>query len=199
MTGTSDGVRVLGLGDAVPDVHPETFLAAGVTVVGDVVIAARASIWYGAVLRGDGDRIEVGAGSNVQDNCVLHADRGFPLRLGNGVTVGHGAVLHGCRVGDHSLIGMGAVVMNGAEIGSESMVAAGTVVLEGTGVPARSLIAGVPGKVRRTLTEDEIARMRDSARIYEALRQRHAEPVQYVADARTFLHHQQGESTTPPS
>ena len=171
---TSDGARVLGLGDAVPDVDPDAFVAAGATVVGDVLIAARSSIWYGAVLRGDGDRIEVGAGSNVQDNCVLHTDPGFPLRLGTGVTVGHHAVLHGCQVGDDSLVGMGTVVMNGAAIGPESMIAAGTVVLEGTSVPARSLIAGVPGKVRRTLTDDEVAGLRRSAQTYESLRLHHA-------------------------
>lgn len=171
---STDGARLLALDGAAPEIHLEAFVAPGATVVGDVLIAARAGIWYGAVIRGDGDRIEIGAGSNVQDNCVLHADPGYPLRLGTGVTVGHQAVLHGCEVGDDSLVGMGAVVMNGAEIGSESMIAAGAVVLEGTVIPTRSLVAGVPGKVRRSLSDQEVARMRRSAETYVSLRLRHS-------------------------
>jgi len=138
-----------------PEVDPSAWIAPGATLIGRVRVAARASVWFTAVLRGDGDEITVGQDSNVQDGCVFHADPGYPLHLGNGVAVGHRAVLHGCTVEDRVLIGMGAVVMNGARIGTGSLVAAGAVVLEGTDVPPGSLVAGVPGKVRRETTEEE--------------------------------------------
>lgn len=149
-----------------PLVDPTAFLAPGATLVGDVAVAADASIWYGAVLRGDGDSISVGRGSNVQDGCVLHTDAGFPVLVGTGVSIGHRAVVHGCTVEDDVLVGMGAVVMNGALVGRESLVAAGAVVLEGTQIPARSLVAGVPAKVRRPLTDDEVAGVKRNAQVY---------------------------------
>ena len=136
------------------------------TLIGQVSIASRASIWYGAVLRGDRASISVGEGSNVQDGSVLHADPGFPCSLGDRVTVGHRAVVHGCTIGDDVLVGMGAVVLNGARVGSGSLLAAGTVVLEGAEVPPGSLVAGVPGKVRRELTADERGRIELNAANY---------------------------------
>jgi carbonic anhydrase/acetyltransferase-like protein (isoleucine patch superfamily) len=148
---------LLPFGEHVPSVDPQSWLAPTATVVGDAVVEEGASIWFGAVVRADGARITIGAGSNVQDNCVFHADPGFPLTLGRDVAVGHGAILHGCTIEPGVLVGMGAVVMNGARIGSGSIIAAGTVVLEGTDVPPRSLVAGVPGKVRRETTDDEVA------------------------------------------
>jgi carbonic anhydrase/acetyltransferase-like protein (isoleucine patch superfamily) len=148
---------IISLGDVTPTVDDTAWVAPGATLVGDVHVAAQASVWFGTVLRGDGDTIRIGARSNLQDGCVGHTDPGFPLTVGDGVSVGHRAVLHGCTVGDGALVGMGAVVMNGAAIGALSLVAAGAVVLEGTQVPPRSLVAGVPATVRRELTDDEVA------------------------------------------
>ncbi len=120
-----------------------------------MTLGESASVFYGAVLRADIDAISIGDRSNVQDNVAMHVDRGVPLTIGSGVSVGHGAVVHGCTIEDDCLIGMGSTVLNGAVIGSGSLVAAGAVVLEGTVVPPGSLVAGVPGKVRRELTEAE--------------------------------------------
>jgi carbonic anhydrase/acetyltransferase-like protein (isoleucine patch superfamily) len=166
--------RLLGYRDSSPEIADDAFVAAGATVVGATRLAADGSIWYGAVVRADGDRIVIGERSNVQDGCVLHADPGFPVEIGTGVSVGHGAVVHGCTVEDDVLIGMGAVVLNGARVGAGSIIAAGAVVLEGTSVPAGSLVAGVPGKVRRTLTEDEVDGNRGNAQRYVARAQEYA-------------------------
>lgn len=168
---------LLGLDGTAPQVADDAWVAPGVTLVGAVTLRSKASVWFGSVLRADGDRIEIGEGSNVQDGCVLHTDPGFPLALGSGVSVGHRAVLHGCTVEDDVLVGMGAVVLNGARIGRGSLVAAGAVVLEGTEVPPGSLVAGVPAKVRRTLTAEEVERNRENARVYLGLRARYAEQI----------------------
>ena len=166
--------RRLALGPVAPSVAPTAWVAPDAVLVADVHLADGASVWYGAVLRADGDRIDVGAGTNLQDGVVVHADPGLPVSLGAGVSVGHRAVLHGCTVEDDVLIGMGAVVLNGARVGRGSLVAAGTVVLEGTEVPPGSLVAGVPGKVRRATTEAEQQRIVENAASYRALRDRHA-------------------------
>jgi len=157
-----------------PDVAEDAWIAPTAVLVGRVTIGNGSSAWYGAVLRADGDAITVGAGSNVQDGCVVHADPGFPASIGDGVVVGHGAVVHGCTVEDGALIGMGARVLNGARIGAGSLVAAGAVVLEGTQVPPRSLVAGVPAKVRRPLTDDEAAGIRAGAAGYVERAREHA-------------------------
>lgn len=157
-----------------PKVGPGCWLAHNATLVADVTLHEGVSIWFGAVLRGDYAPITIGAHSNVQDVCAMHTDFGFPLVVGSGVSVGHRAVLHGCTVEDDVLIGMSATVLNGARIGAESLVAAGTVVLEGTEIPPRSLVAGVPGKVRRSLTDDEVAKVRANAEVYSDLAQRYA-------------------------
>ncbi len=138
-------------------------------MIGRAEIAAGASVFYGAVVRADMDRISLGAGSNLQDNVAVHTDTGFPTVIGAGVSVGHSAVIHGCTVEDHCLIGMSATVLNGAVIGEGSLVAAGAVVLEGTVIPPRSLVAGVPGKVRRQLNDDEYAHVVANAEEYLAL------------------------------
>lgn len=161
--------------DVRPAVAPDAWVAPNATLVGAVRLAPQASVWYGAVLRADGDDIEVGFGSNVQDGCVLHADPGFPVQVGEGVSIGHNAVVHGCLIEDGVLVGMGAVVLNGARIGRGSLVAAGAVVLEGTEVPPGSLVAGVPGKVRRELSEDEVRGLRANAERYRERRRRYAE------------------------
>lgn len=139
------------------------------TLIGRVAVGAESSVFFGAVLRADAADIVVGERSNLQDNVVVHADPGFPTRVGDGVSVGHGAVLHGCTIGDDSLIGMNSTVLNGAVIGTNCLIAAGAVVLEGAIVPDGSLVAGVPGRVRRELTEDEREGIRANARHYVAL------------------------------
>jgi carbonic anhydrase/acetyltransferase-like protein (isoleucine patch superfamily) len=148
-------------------------VAPNATVVGDVTIGSGSSIWYGAVVRADTAPIRVGNGSNVQDNCVLHADPGFPLTIGNNTTVGHGAICHGATIGHGVLVGMGAVVMNGSTIGDGSLIAAGAVVLEGTDIPPRSLVAGVPGKVIRHVSDVDAAVLLNNAQNYTALAGRH--------------------------
>jgi len=157
-----------------PRVDGSAFIAENATLIGDVVVHPDAVVMYGAVLRADRDRIEVGAGSNLQDNVSVHGDPGKPTIVGRGVSVGHAAMLHGCTIEDDCLIGMSATVLNGAVIGRESLVAAGAVVLEGTIVPPRSLLAGVPAKVRRDLTDDEIAGIRANAATYRMLGAEHA-------------------------
>ena len=147
-------------------VHPSAWIAPGAVVVGDVTLGENSSVWFQAVLRGDTDPIRVGRRTNIQDGCILHADPGFPCQLGDGVTLGHRAIVHGAIVEDDVLIGMGAIVMNGARIGAGSIVGVGAVVTEGTIVPAGSLVLGLPGKVRRELTSEEIARNRRTAQIY---------------------------------
>ncbi len=138
----------------------------GPVVVGAVTMNARASLWYGAVARADEEVIVIGPDSNVQDGCTLHSDPGFPLLVGRGVTVGHRVVLHGARVDDDVLIGMGSVVMNGAHIGAGSIVAAGAVVTPNTTVPPGSVVAGVPAKVVRQATDDDLAHIRANAESY---------------------------------
>ena len=159
---------VLPFGEHAPDIAPTSWLAPTATVIGNAVVGDDVSIWFGAVVRADAARITVGAGSNVQDNCVFHADPGFPLTLVAEVAVGHGAVLHGCTIEPGVLVGMNAVVMNGAHVGSGSIIAAGAVVLEGMQVPERSLVAGVPAKVRRATTDEEVASIARNVAGYRA-------------------------------
>jgi carbonic anhydrase/acetyltransferase-like protein (isoleucine patch superfamily) len=165
---------LLPLADRTPSIENGAWVAPGAIVVGDVRLEARASLWYAAILRGDGDAIVVGADANIQDGCVLHADPGMPVRVGARVSVGHRAVLHGCIIEDEVLVGMGAVVLNGARIGTGSIVAAGSVVLEGTTIPANALVAGIPAKVRRSTTEQERHDIVVNAEHYVALASRHA-------------------------
>jgi carbonic anhydrase/acetyltransferase-like protein (isoleucine patch superfamily) len=166
--------RILALPDREPAIADDAWVAPGATVVGAVTLGPGSSVWYGAVLRADHDTITVGARTNIQDNSVLHADPGIPLTLGEGITVGHRVVLHGCTIGDDTLVGMGSVIMNGARVGARCLVAAGALILEGVEVPEGSLVAGAPAKVRRPLTDDEIASLRASAASYEDLRRQHS-------------------------
>ncbi len=149
-----------------PKIDDEAFVAPTAVVVGAVTMGPRSSIWYGAVARADHEVIEIGEGSNVQDGSTLHSDPGFPLLVGRGVTVGHNVVLHGARVDDDVLVGMGSVVMNGAHIGAGSIVAAGAVVTPGSRVPPGSLVAGVPAKVMRQTTEADLEHIRGNAASY---------------------------------
>ncbi|MEU8599946.1 gamma carbonic anhydrase family protein [Streptomyces parvulus] len=158
-----------------PKVDPGAFVAPTAAVIGDVTLHAGASLWYGAVARGDVERITVGADSNVQDNCTLHADPGFPVTVGERVSIGHNAVVHGATVEDDCLIGMGATVLNGAVIGAGSLVAAQALVPQGMRVPPGSLVAGVPAKVRRELTEEERQGVTLNGTMYAALAVEHRE------------------------
>ena len=147
-------------------VHDSAFIAAGAVVVGDVSLAADVSIWFNAVLRGDSESLTIGAGSNIQDGAVCHADPGLPLRIGKGVTVGHRAIVHGATIGDGSMIGMGAIVMNGARIGRGCLVGAGALVTERKSFPDHMLILGSPARTIRAVTADELDMMQRTARDY---------------------------------
>lgn len=145
--------------DFKPTLAERTYVAPTAVLVGQVVLKAGANVWFGAVLRGDNEPITVGENSNIQENSVLHTDAGAPLSIGANVTVGHSVTLHGCTIGDNSLIGMGAIVLNHANIGANSIVGAGALVTEGKTYPEGVLLVGSPAKVLRTLTEEEIARL----------------------------------------
>ena len=170
----ADDASILSLPAGSPGVHETAFVAAGARLVGDVSLGEGASVWYNAVVRGDSAPIVLGPGSNLQDNVSVHVDAGHPVLIGADVSVGHNAVVHGCTIGDGSLIGMGSVVLSGAVIGAGCLVAGGAVVLEGTVVPDGSLVAGVPAKVRRALTDDEKAGIVRNAQIYRAHSAAHA-------------------------
>ena len=157
---------IYALGDVTPVIDPSTWVAPGCYVIGKVTLDARASVWFGSTLRGDNEMITVGASSNVQENCVLHTDMGFPLAIGTGCTIGHKAMLHGCTIGDNSLIGMGATILNGAVIGNNCLIGAGALITEGKVIPDGSLVMGVPGKVVRDLDDAAIAGLRASALHY---------------------------------
>lgn len=156
------------LGDQSPTLPPEGeyWVAPTAVVLGDVVLGRNASVWFGAVLRGDTDRLTVGENSNIQDLSVLHADAGVPLTIGRDVTVGHKAMLHGCTIGDNSLIGIGAVILNGARIGRNCLIGANALIPEGKDIPDGSLVMGQPGKVIRELNEGQIAALTASAEHY---------------------------------
>ncbi|GAB3518595.1 gamma carbonic anhydrase family protein [Arthrobacter monumenti] len=156
-----------------PAIDADAFVAPSATIIGDASLGKDASAFYGVVVRGDTAAIKVGDGSNLQDNVVLHADPGFPTTVGARVSVGHSAVVHGCTIGDDCLIGMSATVLNGANIGAGTLVAAGAVVLEGTEIPPRSLVAGVPAKVRRELSDEELDGVKENAKHYVELARAH--------------------------
>jgi carbonic anhydrase/acetyltransferase-like protein (isoleucine patch superfamily) len=166
-------MAIYQLDDLSPQVPDSAWVAPNAQVMGDVVMGEHSSLWYGAVARGDTATLTIGAGSNVQDGSVLHADRGAPLTIGEGVTVGHQAVLHGCTVGDGSLIGIGAIVLNHARIGRHCLVGAGSLVTEGKVFPDGVMIMGTPAKVVRELTPEQIEGLRQSAAHYVANAQRH--------------------------
>lgn len=160
------GASVLGLPERIPSIAEDAFVAAGARLVGAVTLSPGSSVWYNAVLRADSAAITIGQDSNVQDNVSVHVDDGHAVVIGAKVSVGHNAVIHGCTIGDGSLIGMGAVVLSGAVIGAGCLIAGGAVVLGGTEVPDGSLVAGVPAKVRRALSDQERAGLIANADIY---------------------------------
>ena len=167
-------MAIYQLGDDVPRIAPSAWVADSAQVIGRVELGEGASVWYGAVLRGDNEWITIGARSNVQDGSVLHTDIGWPLTLGEDVTIGHQVMLHGCTVGDGSLIGIQAIVLNGARIGRNCLVGAGAVVTEGKEFPDNSLIVGAPAKVVRELSPEQLARLKLPGAGYVQNAQRHS-------------------------
>ena len=151
-----------------PQIAPDAWVAPDANLIGRVVLEAAASVWFGCTLRGDNEEIRVGAGSNVQENCVLHTDMGYPLVIGADCTIGHKAMLHGCTIGAGSLIGMGATVLNGARIGRGCLIGAGALITEGKEIPDGSLVMGAPGKVVRLLDDAARAKLLQSAENYRA-------------------------------
>ncbi|MER5785737.1 gamma carbonic anhydrase family protein [Streptomyces mobaraensis] len=174
---STERALITGVGGKEPVVDPAAFTAPTSVVLGDVTLAPGSGVWYHAVLRADCGPITLGADSNIQDNCTVHVDPGFPVTIGERVTVGHNAVLHGCTVEDDVLIGMGATVLNGAHIGAGSLVAAQALVPQGMRVPPGSLVAGVPAKVRRELTAEEREHVRINAALYVELAKTHREAL----------------------
>ncbi len=158
-----------------PITEAGTWIADSADVIGNVHLARNVSVWYQSVIRGDAGKISIGKDTNIQDQCVLHSDPGHKLTIGEGVSVGHGAIIHGCRIHDHCLIGMGAVIMNGAEIEPYSMIAAGAVVLENTVIPSGSLAVGCPAKVVKSLSEAQREQIIKNAQHYLELKEEHRE------------------------
>jgi carbonic anhydrase/acetyltransferase-like protein (isoleucine patch superfamily) len=157
---------IYALDGVAPEIHDDTWVAPGAHVIGRVVLEEGASVWFGTTLRGDNEEIRIGAGSNVQENCVFHTDMGYPLTVGRDCTIGHKAMLHGCTIGDGSLVGMGATVLNGAVIGKGCLIGAGALIPEGREIPDGSLVMGMPGKVVRDLDAEAQARLLASAAHY---------------------------------
>ncbi len=152
------------------------FVAGNATIIGDITFGKQTGIWFGAVIRADKDRVIIGDRSNIQDNCVVHTSKGFPVTIGNDVSVGHGAILHGCSIHDQVLVGMGAIVLNGAKVGRGSIIGAGAVITEGKEIPQNSVVIGVPGK---------IVKQTDAAQQQKIL----TNAASYVESAREYLHH----------
>lgn len=169
--------RILPYKGIMPKLHPSVFVTEGCYIIGDVEIGKDSSVWFGSVIRGDVFHIRIGERTNIQDNSILHVTHDlYPTLIGNDVTVGHGVILHGCTVNDFCLIGMGAKVLDQAVIGSNSLIAAGTVVRERFQVPEGVLVAGVPGKIVRDLTQDEIDRLHESSQNYQQYVQSYLNP-----------------------
>ena len=152
------------------------FVAGNATVTGDITVGSHVGIWFGAVIRADKDRIVIGDRSNIQDNCVVHTSKGFPVIIGNDVSVGHGAILHGCTIDNKVLVGMGAIILNGAKIGNGSIIGAGTVVTEGKDIPPNSVVIGVPGRIVKQTDPDQQQHILNNA-------------ASYVELAREYVHH----------
>lgn len=155
------------LGDRIPQIHQDTWVAPDANLIGKVVLEEAASVWFGTTIRADHEEIRVGKGSNVQENCVFHVDAGYPLSIGRDCTIGHKVMLHGCTIGDNSLIGMGATILNGAKIGKNCLIGAGALITENKEIPDGSLVMGVPGKVVRELDAEAIEGLTQSAVHYQ--------------------------------
>lgn len=160
-------MTLYALGDDAPQIAQDTWVAPDANLIGKVVLESAASVWFGSTIRADHEEIRIGQGSNVQENCVMHIDAGYPLTIGKGCTIGHKVMLHGCTIGDNTLIGMGATILNGATIGKNCLIGAGALITEGKDIPDGSLVMGVPGKVVRQLDDAAIQGLRASALHYQ--------------------------------
>ncbi len=176
-------MAIYQLGDVTPDVHETSWVAPTASVIGNVILAEHSSVWFGAVLRGDNDPIKVGARSNIQDNSILHTDPGCPLDIGEGVIVGHRVMLHGCTIGDNSLIGIGATVLNRAKIGKNCLIGAHALITEGKEIPDNSMVVGAPGKIIKTLNESQIAMLRLNAEVYVKNAERFEQDLKLIANS----------------
>ena len=175
-------MTIYALGDHAPRIHEDTWVALDANLVGKVVLEQGASVWFGCTIRADHEEIRVGEGSNVQENCVMHIDAGYPLTIGKNCTIGHKVMLHGCTIGSNTLIGMGATVLNGAKIGNNCLIGAGALITERKEIPDNALVMGVPGKVVRTLDEDAIESLRASAVHYQNNMRRYRETLKPYED-----------------
>lgn len=157
--------------DFKPQIGRNSWISETATIIGNVKIGDNVGIWFGVVLRGDVAPIEIGNNTNIQDNSVVHSEVGYPTKIGNGVTIGHNSIIHGCEIGDDTLIGMGAIILNGAKIGKNCIIGAGSVITEGKIIEDNSLVLGVPGKVVRKVTDEEIKRIKENSRAYINLKE----------------------------
>lgn len=173
-------MAIYKLDDDIPHIPANAYVSAEATVIGKVTVGERASIWTGAAIRGDNEPIVIGDGSNVQEGAVLHTDPGYPMEIGRNVTIGHQAMLHGCTIGEGSLIGIQSLVMNGATIGRQCLVGAGSIVTERKSFPDRSLILGVPARVVRELTDEEVANLERSAQGYAGRGERYRTKLERI-------------------
>ena len=168
------------LGEFTPEIDPQTWIAPNATVIGKIRLARNVSIWWNCTLRGDIDQIVIGENTNIQDNSVLHTDHGIELNIGRNVTVGHHTILHGCTIGECTLIGMGATLLNRSVIGKNCLIGANTLIPEGKVIPDRSLVVSSPGRILRELTDEEVAHLADSAMRYVANGQRYEKELQEI-------------------
>ncbi|NRB17089.1 MAG: gamma carbonic anhydrase family protein [Rhodobacteraceae bacterium] len=160
-------MTIYALGEHKPQIHDDSWVAPDANLIGKVVIEQGASVWFGCTVRADHEEIRVGEGSNVQENCVMHIDAGYPLTIGQNCTIGHKVMLHGCTIGDNTLVGMGAIVLNGAKIGKNCLIGAGALITENKEIPDNSLVMGSPGKVVRTVDAALAEKLRQSAEHYQ--------------------------------
>jgi len=173
-------MTVYSLDGVAPKLADDVYVAPNAQVMGNVEMKIGSSVWFGAVLRGDNDLIKIGTRSNIQDNSVLHTDHGYPLTIGEGVTVGHRVMLHGCTIGDNTLIGIGSTILNGTKIGKNCIIGAHTLIAEGKDIPDGSLVIGSPGRVVKSLTEPQIAMLKMSAEVYVANAKRFREGLKEI-------------------
>lgn len=173
-------MAVYRLGDLEPECHESAWVAESASVIGHVVMAENSSVWFGATLRGDNEKMILGARSNVQDGAVCHSDPGSPLTIGEDVTIGHLAMVHGCTIGKGSLIGIGATILNGAKIGENCLIGAHALITEGKTIPDNSVVMGAPGKVIKTLSEEQATKVKMGAQVYVANAKRFREDLKRV-------------------
>lgn len=174
-------MTLYALADDAPQLHADTWVAPDANLIGKVVLEEGASVWFGATLRADHEEIRIRAGSNVQENTVMHVDKGYPISVGENCTIGHKVMLHGCTIGDGSLIGMGATVLNGAKIGKNCLIGAGALITEGKEIPDGSLVMGAPGKVVRELDEQGVQMLQASALHYQENMRRFRDELHVVS------------------